>query len=56
MVCVCRLGEVTRVQQQAEWTYELPKAGAGSAGLEDGDAGWIWVLRAVPAALCWEPL
>jgi hypothetical protein len=26
---------VTRVQQQAEWTYEVPKAGAGSAGLEE---------------------
>jgi hypothetical protein len=26
---------VTRVQQQAEWTYKVPKAGAGSAGLEE---------------------
>jgi hypothetical protein len=26
---------VTRVQQQAEWTFEVPKAGAGSAGLEE---------------------
>ena len=26
---------MTPVQQQAEWTYEVPKAGAGSAGLEE---------------------
>jgi hypothetical protein len=26
---------VIRVPQQAEWTYEVPKAGAGSAGLDE---------------------
>ena len=26
---------MTPAQQQAEWTYEVPKAGAGSAGLEE---------------------
>ena len=26
---------MTHVQQRAEWSYEVPKAGAGSAGLEE---------------------